>query len=97
MLILMCPWIGTLQVTDATVILRTYQDAVLLKGACNFCVALGRPKGVEEKYLLKHILKTTQKCWECPANFVSDCIEEEGKNAAEYKLEKFYYWKTYVS
>jgi phosphoglycerate kinase len=42
---------------------------------------LGRPKGVEEKYSLKHILKTTSVLG-VQVKFVSDCIGQEAENAA---------------
>jgi phosphoglycerate kinase len=43
---------------------------------------LGRPKGVEEKYSLKHILKTTSAVLGVQVKFVSDCIGQEAENAA---------------
>ncbi len=39
---------------------------------------LGRPKdGLDEKYSLKHTLKTTEQLLGVPVKFVSDCISEE--------------------
>jgi phosphoglycerate kinase len=39
-------------------------------------------KGVEEKYSLKHILKTTSAVLGVQVKFVSDCIGQEAENAA---------------
>jgi len=72
-------------VTDATRIeaAKPTIDAILAQGGSVILMShLGRPKGVEEKYSLKHILKTTSEVLEVPVNFVSDCIGKEAENAA---------------
>lgn len=47
---------------------------------------LGRPKKVEEKFSLKHILKHLEELLEIPVRFADDCIGEDAKKqAAELK------------
>ena len=43
---------------------------------------LGRPKGVEEKYSLKHIVSKTEEVIGVPVKFVSDCIGSLAEKAA---------------
>jgi phosphoglycerate kinase len=74
-----------LNVTDATRIeaAKPTIDAILSGGGSVILMShLGRPKGIEEKYSLKHILKTTSEVLGVPVNFVSDCIGKEAENAA---------------
>jgi phosphoglycerate kinase len=73
------------KVTDTTRIeaAKPTIDAILAQGGSVILMShLGRPKGVEEKYSLKHILKTTSEVLGVPVQFASDCIGEEAKNAA---------------
>jgi hypothetical protein len=57
---------------------------------------LGR-QGVEEKYSLKHILKTTSDVLGKAVEFVSDCIGEKQNAAAKLQAGEVYCcWKTYV-
>jgi phosphoglycerate kinase len=75
----------SLNVTDATRIeaAKPTIDAILAQGGSVILMShLGRPEGVEEKYSLKHILKTTSEILGLPVNFVSDCIGKEAENAA---------------
>lgn len=52
-------------------------------GSCILMSHLGRPKdGPEEKYSLKHTLKTTEKLLGRPVQFASDCIGDEAKTKA---------------
>lgn len=52
-------------------------------GSCILMSHLGRPKeGPEEKYSLKHTLRTTEKLLGKPVQFASDCIGEEAKSKA---------------
>ncbi|SDW08260.1 phosphoglycerate kinase [Flavobacterium degerlachei] len=72
-------------VTDATRIeaAKPTIDAILAQGGSVILMShLGRPKGVEEKYSLKHILKTTSEVLGVSVQFASNCIGEEAKNAA---------------
>ena len=75
----------SLNVTDATRIeaAKPTIDAILAQGGSVILMShLGRPKGVEEKYSLKHILKTTSEVLGVPVKFVSNCIGQEAENAA---------------
>jgi phosphoglycerate kinase len=52
-------------------------------GSCILMSHLGRPKeGPEEKYSLKHTIKTTEKLLGRPVQFANDCIGDEAKQKA---------------
>ncbi|TDE46607.1 phosphoglycerate kinase [Flavobacterium rhamnosiphilum] len=73
-------------VTDATRIeaAKPTIEAILAQGGSVILMShLGRPKGVEEKYSLKHILKTTSEVLGVPVQFASNCIGSEAATAAE--------------
>ncbi|MFV8464243.1 phosphoglycerate kinase [Flavobacterium sp. LB1P62] len=73
-------------VTDATRIeaAKPTIDAILAQGGSVILMShLGRPSGVEEKYSLKHILKTTSEVLGVPVKFASNCVGVEAKNAAD--------------
>ena len=73
-------------VTDATRIeaAKPTIEAILAQGGSVILMShLGRPKGVEEKYSLKHILKTTSEVLGVPVQFASNCVGSEAKSAAE--------------
>jgi phosphoglycerate kinase len=73
-------------VTDATRIeaAKPTIDAILAQGGSVILMShLGRPKGIEEKYSLKHILKTTAEILGVPVQFAADCIGSVAKDAAE--------------
>lgn len=73
------------EVTDDTRI-RAAKDTIITiledGGSCVLMSHLGRPKGKEEKYSLKHIVDTVTEVIGVNCKFVSDCIGEEVKNAA---------------
>jgi phosphoglycerate kinase len=72
-------------VTDATRIeaAKPTIDAILKQGGSVILMShLGRPKGVEEKYSLKHILKTASEILGVPVQFASNCIGKEATAAA---------------
>jgi phosphoglycerate kinase len=72
-------------VTDATRIeaAKPTIDAILAQGGSVILMShLGRPKGVEEKYSLKHILKKTSEVLGVTVQFASNCVGEEAKSAA---------------
>ncbi|SHM87377.1 phosphoglycerate kinase [Flavobacterium xinjiangense] len=73
-------------VTDATRIeaAKPTIDAILAQGGSVILMShLGRPSGVEEKYSLKHILKTTSEVIGVPVQFASNCVGVEAVTAAE--------------
>uniref|UniRef100_A0A4W5KKR3 Phosphoglycerate kinase n=1 Tax=Hucho hucho TaxID=62062 RepID=A0A4W5KKR3_9TELE len=76
-------------VTDATRIeaAKPTIDAILAQGGSVILMShLGRPKGAEDKYSLKHILKTTSEILGVPVQFASNCVGEEAQNAAKNLL-----------
>ena len=73
-------------VTDATRIeaAKSTIDKILADGGSVILMShLGRPKGVEEKYSLKHILKKASEVLGVPVKFAEDCIGAVAKNAAD--------------
>ena len=76
-------------VTDATRIeaAKPTIDTILAQGGSVILMShLGRPKGAEDKYSLKHILKTTSEVLGVPVQFASNCVGEEAQNAAKNLL-----------
>lgn len=58
-------------------------DKILSDGGAVILMShLGRPKGKEEKYSLKHIVSITSEILGRPVKFVEDCIGEVVENAA---------------
>jgi phosphoglycerate kinase len=73
-------------VTDATRIeaAKPTIDKIIADGGSVILMShLGRPKGAEEKYSLKHILKTASEILGVPVHFASNCIGEAAKTAAD--------------
>jgi phosphoglycerate kinase len=73
-------------VTDATRIeaAKPTIDKILAEGGSVILMShLGRPKGVEEKYSLKHILKTASAILGVPVQFAANCVGAEAKAASE--------------
>jgi len=73
-------------VTDATRIeaAKPTIDAILAQGGSVILMShLGRPKGAEEKYSLKHILKTASKILGVEVKFAENCVGEVAQNAAK--------------
>ena len=73
-------------VTDATRIeaAKPTIDAILAQGGSVILMShLGRPKGAEEKYSLKHILKTASKILGVEVKFTENCVGEVAQNAAK--------------
>lgn len=73
-------------VTDATRIeaAKPTIDAILAQGGSVILMShLGRPKGVEEKYSLKHILKTASEILGVPVQFATDSVGEPAQTAAK--------------
>jgi phosphoglycerate kinase len=72
-------------VTDATRIeaAKPSIDKILADGGSVILMShLGRPKGNEDKYSLRHILKTASEVLGTEVLFASDCIGDVAKNAA---------------
>ncbi|PZX95413.1 phosphoglycerate kinase [Flavobacterium aquariorum] len=73
-------------VTDATRIeaAKPTIDAILAQGGSVILMShLGRPKGAQDKYSLKHILKTTSEILGVPVQFAANCVGAEAQNAAK--------------
>lgn len=73
------------KVTDATRIeaAKPTIDAILAQGGSVILMShLGRPKGVEEKYSLKHIVDEASKILGVNVQFVAESIGDVAKNAA---------------
>jgi len=74
------------KVTDATRIeaAKPTIDKILKDGGSVILMShLGRPKGVEAKYSLQHIVSKTEKILSQKVHFASDCIGEIAENAAK--------------
>ena len=73
-------------VTDATRIdaAKPTIDKILADGGSVILMShLGRPKGAEDKYSLKHILKTASDILGVPVQFAANCVGAEAKAASE--------------
>ena len=73
-------------VTDTTRIeaAKPTIDKILADGGSVILMShLGRPKGVEEKYSLKHIVKTAAEILGTEVLFASDCVGEIAETAAK--------------
>ena len=73
-------------VTDATRIeaAKPTIDKILADGGSVILMShLGRPKGAEEKYSLKHILKTASAILGVPVQFAANCIGDQAKAASD--------------
>jgi phosphoglycerate kinase len=74
------------KVTDATRIeaAKPTIDKILKDGGSVILMShLGRPKGVEAKYSLQHIVSKTEEILGQKVHFASDCIGETAENAAK--------------
>lgn len=74
------------KVTDATRIeaAKPTIDAILAQGGSVILMShLGRPKGVEEKYSLKHILKKASEILGVEVKFATDSVGEPAQTAAK--------------
>ena len=72
-------------VTDTTRIdaAKPTIDKILADGGSVILMShLGRPKGAEEKYSLKHILKSVSTILGVPVKFAANCVGNEAKNAS---------------
>jgi phosphoglycerate kinase len=74
------------KVTDATRIeaAKPTIDKILKDGGSVILMShLGRPKGIEAKYSLQHIVSKTEEILGQKVHFASDCIGETAENAAK--------------
>lgn len=80
------PFDENFKVTDATRIeaAKPTIDKILKDGGSVILMShLGRPKGAEEKFSLKHILSTASEILGVSVKFANDCVGSEAKSAAE--------------
>lgn len=73
-------------VTDATRIeaAKPTIDKILADGGSVILMShLGRPKGAEDKYSLKHILKTASAILGVPVQFAANCVGADAKAASD--------------
>lgn len=75
-----------LEVTDATRLeaaLPTIKKVLASGGSVILMSHLGRPKGKEEKFSLKHVVNKLSELLSKPVKFVDDCIGEKVQKAVE--------------
>ncbi|MBK0369667.1 phosphoglycerate kinase [Flavobacterium agrisoli] len=75
------------KVTDTTRIdaAKPTIDKILADGGSVILMShLGRPKGAEEKYSLKHIVATVSEILGVPVKFATNCVGAEAKDAAAH-------------
>ena len=73
-------------VTDATRIeaAKPTIDKILADGGSVILMShLGRPKGAEDKYSLKHILQTASAILGVPVQFAANCVGADAKSASD--------------
>jgi phosphoglycerate kinase len=73
-------------VTDTTRIeaAKPTIDKIIAEGGSVILMShLGRPKGIEEKYSLQHIVKTASEILGTEVHFASDCVGQIAEKAAE--------------
>src|SRR5690606_29926803 len=73
------------EVTDTTRIVSAKPTIVKILedgGSCILMSHLGRPKGVQDEFSLRHIVANVQDILGVRVKFVSECIGEKAENAA---------------
>ncbi|BAO75563.1 phosphoglycerate kinase [Winogradskyella sp. PG-2] len=73
------------EVTDATRILSAKPTIIKILedgGSCVLMSHLGRPKGVQEEFSLKHIIKKIEDILGVEVKFASNCVGEEAEEKA---------------
>lgn len=79
------PLNDTFEVTDTTRIVSAKPTIIKILedgGSCILMSHLGRPKGIQNEFSLKHILSELQNILEVKVKFVSECIGEKAEAAA---------------
>jgi len=74
------------QVTDATRIISAKPTIIKVLedgGSCILMSHLGRPKGVQDEFSLRHITSTMEEIIGVQIKFVSNCVGEEAEEAAK--------------
>lgn len=75
------------QVTDATRIIKAKPTIIKILedgGSCVLMSHLGRPKGVQEEFSLKHIVSKVSEIIGVEVKFASDCVGEIAENAVNH-------------
>jgi phosphoglycerate kinase len=78
------PLNGAFEVTDATRIQAakpTIIEILEQGGSCVLMSHLGRPKGFQEEFSLKHIVKSIESIIGCTVKFIDDCIGDKVADA----------------
>ncbi|OYX28454.1 MAG: phosphoglycerate kinase [Flavobacteriales bacterium 32-35-8] len=73
------------EVTDATRIVSAKPTIIKILedgGSCILMSHLGRPKGVQDEFSLRHIVKETENILGVKVKFVSECVGEQARIAA---------------
>ena len=74
------------EVSDATRIMSAKPTIIKILedgGSCILMSHLGRPKGVEDQYSLKHIVSTIEDVLGVAVKFIDNCVGPEAEEAAE--------------
>ena len=86
------------QVTDATRIVSAKPTIIKILeggGSCILMSHLGRPKGVQDEFSLRHIVSKVEDILGVEVKFVDQCVGEKAEDAvSNLKPGRFYYWKT---
>ena len=80
------PLNANFEVTDATRIQAakpTITEILAQGGSCVLMSHLGRPKGFQEAFSLRHIVKSIEAIMGCNVKFIEDCIGEKVEAAVE--------------
>ena len=74
------------EVTDATRIVSAKPTIIKILedgGSCILMSHLGRPKGVQDEFSLRHIVDTIEEIIGVEIKFVSNCVGPEAEEAAK--------------
>mgnify|MGYP000548115346 FL=1 len=73
------------EVTDSTRIVSAKPTIIKILedgGSCILMSHLGRPKGVQDEFSLRHIVDTVEDVLGVEVTFVDDCVGEKAESAA---------------
>ncbi|NRA94407.1 MAG: phosphoglycerate kinase, partial [Psychroserpens sp.] len=74
------------EVTDATRIISAKPTIIKILedgGSCILMSHLGRPKGVQDEFSLRHIVSKVEDILGVEVKFANDCVGESAETAAE--------------